>query len=236
MILYIILIIFIIINIKGIYDINKININSEILTLQSQNEIDIQEAMNELNPILIYNLSSRNEKIRNLTLEKIIQMNPGYIIQDNSKNISLDYFLKKDYPQMSLYENRYIISDIGIQSSLDNIIKYFCNTFSCNKKHSLNIFKGNQITKIQKQKNKICLITQIQNNSTYYLFHPKYKNDILNKENNKIKKWGNKIIMEPGIVLSIPPNWYYFCESNTISIMCKSICDDYFSYLYNLVK
>ena len=236
MIFYILLIIFIIIHSKGIYDINKISLESEILTLQNGNEMDIKSALKNLYPLLIYNFSSRNNILRELTLEKIIQNNPGYIINDNSKNISLDFFLNEKYPQMSVYQNTKLPTNFGIQSSLDEIIKPFCNVLSCNIIHSMNIFKGNQITDIQEQKDNICIISQLQNNSIFYLFHPKYKKNILHKDLSKIKKWANKIIIEPGVVLSIPPNWFYFYESQKISMTCKSTCDEYNSYLYNLIK
>ena len=65
----------------------------------------------------------------------------------------------------------------------------------------------------------LLLLNQIQGKSKLYLFNPKHKNDIINKNNDEIKKWGIKINLVPGLVIYIPIEWYYIYEINEESII-----------------
>ena len=47
---------------------------------------------------------------------------------------------------------------------------------------------------------------------TIYLFNPKHKDEIVNKDNNMIKKWGHKKYYKKGEILIIPPYWSYIQE------------------------
>jgi len=72
--------------------------------------------------------------------------------------------------------------------------------------------------------------------SKVYLFNPKHKNDILNKDNNEIKKYGQKINLTKGLVLYIPVEWYYFYETDNVSIIGEIESDNYFTVIYNNLR
>ena len=77
---------------------------------------------------------------------------------------------------------------------------------------------------------------QLSGNSIFYIFNPKHKDEIQNKSNNEIKKWAFKINMKPGIILSLPPDWYYIYETEGESILITSYFDNYFTWMYNLLR
>ena len=64
----------------------------------------------------------------------------------------------------------------------------------------------------------------------------KYKEDIQNKNNNEIKKWAYKVNLKSGIILYIPPGWYYFFESEGETIMNRTYNDNYFTWFYNYLR
>jgi hypothetical protein len=72
--------------------------------------------------------------------------------------------------------------------------------------------------------------------SKVYLFNPKHKNDIMNKDNNEIKKYGQKINLTQGLVLYIPVEWYYFYETEDESIIGEIESDNYFTVIYNNLR
>ena len=73
-------------------------------------------------------------------------------------------------------------------------------------------------------------------NTTFYIFNPKHVEDIINKSNQEIKKWGFKIILKPDIILYLPPDWYYIYETKDVSIMNINECDNYFTWAYNCLR
>ena len=77
------------------------------------------------------------------------------------------------------------------------------------------------------------MINQIYGQSKLYLFNPKHKNDILNKPNDSIKKYGQKINLTQGLSLYIPVEWYYFYECENESIIGEILCDNYFTVIFN---
>ena len=62
------------------------------------------------------------------------------------------------------------------------------------------------------------------------------RNDIISKDNDVIKKYGQKISLTQGLVLSIPIEWMYFYETHDESIIGEIESDNYFTVIYNNLR
>ena len=220
---------------KHIYELQQLNLNASVQQIQSPNSMVLQEKMRDKSPLIVHNLGNKYDIFQNISFENLIQQNPGYIINDNNKMISLDIFSKAD-SQLSIYKNENIIRDFKLQESLKDIFQPFHSNITCNEKYYLSMYKGkNAITLTQNKKNGLVLF-QIDCKSSLYLLDPKHKEDILQKENNEIKKWAHKINLEPNLIVYVPPEWYYFYECDESSIISSIDYDTYFTYPYNLLR
>lgn len=234
MILLILIIIIIIICGKFIYDQHKFNDSTKIIQLQDSNKTTINNYTKEKSPIVIHNLLNKHIDLENFSLEKINQNNPGYIIKDNNKNIVFSSLL--DDNNMSINNNEQIIKDINLENHFQSLINTFTDHFSYNITNKMNILKGPYSINLSQNKNNIKLISQLVGESILYIFNPKYKEEIINKENFEIKKWGAKIILKTGILLYIPSDWFYIIESEDKSIFVTSTIDTYFTFIYNSLR
>jgi hypothetical protein len=236
MIIPIIILILILISVKYCYELHTINHNSTLIQIQDPNEINIKENLKNKSPLIVYNLISKYDSLSEITIESLIQNNPGYIINDNGRNISLSTFSEESVKQMVVFNNPHMIKDFKFNKEYDEILKLFGDNLICNLKHELSIFKGNHALSLLQNKHNIQLFTQINGTTTFYIFNPKHESDIKNKNNHEIKKWATKIDLKPGLLLYIPPNWNYIYEINNDSILCSSYCDNYFTFLYNIFR
>ena len=234
MIFYFILLMVILIVVKNIYDLQQFSHSAELVQLQNPNHITIKELILVKSPIVIHNLVGKYNDISSLTIDSLIHDNPGYIINDNGKNISLSSFNENE--SMYVLNNNEINDHIGLQHSLTDISKSFGNKLTCNATNELSILKGNHSISLEQNKHNCEYYTQLSGNTIFYLFNPKHKEDILNKENNEIKKWSIKINLKSGIIIYIPPGWYYFFESEGETIMNKTYSDNYFTWFYNYLR
>ena len=234
MLIYFILLAAIILVIKNVYELHQFDHSSELIQLQNPNHVTIKELISKRSPIVIHNLVGKYNDISSLTIDGLINNNPGYIINDNGKNISLSSFNENE--NMYVLNNNEINDHIGLQNSLTDISKSFGDKLSCNVKNELSILKGNHSISLEQNKHNCEYYTQLSGNTTFYLFNPKHKEDILNKENNEIKKWAFKINLKSGIILYIPPGWYYFFESDGETIMNRTYSDNYFTWFYNYLR
>ena len=221
---------------KHIYEIHNFNHEAILQQLQSATREEIFEKLKERNPLLIHNLGTKNDRIRELTIKKLILQNPGYIINDNNRNISLSSFNDKEINQMNIYKNSKLCKDLNLENDMNEIYKPFESTIHCNKNYSLSLFKGSNAISLTQNKHNLLLIHQIQGVSKLYLLNPKHKQDIILKDNNEIKKWGQKINLVSGLVLYIPIEWYYFFETDEDSIIGEIESDNYFTVLYNNLR
>ena len=155
----------------------------------------------------------------------------GYIINDNGKNLSLASF--KVNNNMYFLNNKEIINHIGFKNPFDEIYKSFDGNLSCNCNHELSILKGSHYITLTTNKHNCEYYSQLHGETVFYLFNPKHKMDIKDKQINEIKKWAFKISLKPGIILYIPPNWDYFFETETESIINRTYSDNYLTYIYN---
>jgi len=219
---------------KYVYDLHQYNHSADIIQLQNPNQDTIKELISDKSLIVIHNLIGKYNEISSLTIDSLIQNNPGYIINDNGKNISLSSF--NDNDSMYVLNNKEIVNHINIEGSLLEINQSFEEKFKCNVTNELSILKGDHHITLTQNKHNCEYYSQLSGNTIFYLFNPKHKGDILTKENNEIKKWAYKVNLKSGIVLYIPPEWYYFFESNEESILCRTYSDNYFTWLYNSLR
>ena len=215
---------------KYIYEIHQFNHSAELIQLQDPNHLVIKDLLKDKSPIIIHNLVGKYD-ISELSLDSLIKKNPGYIINDNGKNISLSSF--KEYDNMYVLDNKPIIKHIGLETNLDEIHDSFCDKLTCNTTHGLSILKGNQYLPINQNKHNCEYYSQLNGETIFYLFNPKHENDIKNKKTEEIKKWAFKINLKLGLTIYIPPGWYYFYESKGTSIISRSFNDNYFTWVYN---
>lgn len=235
--IWIIFVIFLIsLFIKYIYELHSINYNASLIQVQDPNEITISELLNHKSPLLIYNLISKYSDLLEININTLITNNPGYIIKDNNKNISLSSFGEENVKQMYILDNENMINDFNLKPIFDTIIHIFNNNLSCNITHQLSILKGDNSLTLSQNKHNIQLFIQLSGKTNFYIFNPKHKNDIINKTNKEIKKWSIQINLKPGVLLSIPTNWYYMYEINSESILCSSYSDNYFTWPYNIFR
>ena len=231
MIFYLIFLTIIILTIKHIYEIHNINTNAVLEQLQSANSEEIFEHLKERKPLLIHNLVNKYEKYNNLSFDKLSQDNPGLIIHDNNRYLSLKSFTEER--NMYLYKNKDLYESLHLKELFDTIYEPFSSGLHTYKRYLMSLYKGLNSIELTKNKHNLCLINQIYGQSKLYLFNPKHKHDILNKSNDSIKKYGQKINLTQGLSLYIPVEWYYFYECENESIIGEILSDNYFTVIYN---
>ena len=238
MIFYLLLIAIFILTIKHIYEIYNINTNAVLEQLQRANNEEIFEHLKERKPLLIHNLANKYEEYNDLSFDKLSLDNPGLILHDKNRYISLKSFT--DENQIYIHKNQEICESLKLTNLLNEIYKPFESKIHINKKNFISLYKGLNSIELTKNKHNLCLISQIYGKSKLYLFNPKHKNDIFNNEeiksNNSIKKYGQKINLTQGLVLYIPIEWYYFYECEEESIIGEILCDNYFTAIYNNLR
>ena len=234
MIIVIIIVILISICIKYSLDLRKINHSAELIQLQNPNHIEINEIIEKKSPLIIHNLASKYLDFENKSIKELVKDNPGYIVIDKNKHTLLSSF--NEDGNHKVIENSNMIGDLNFKVKLDSISNNFKNKLTCNLNHAISLLKGKYSISLLQNKHDNLLYTQLSGYTTFFLFNPKHKIEIQNKNNNEIKKWGFKIILKPGVILSIPPEWYYIYESVDESIVFSSYYDSYFTYFYNLLK
>ena len=220
----ILLLIFIIYNIINIQKYNK---NGFIVELKENDPEKIKDSLLLLNPIL---LNIKNESIFFIDL---INNNLNYIINS--------YSFKKinELEQIQILKNNNVCEDLNLKEKINfnlDIFEDFYVPLLFNKKHYLSIFKGYNIIPLQFCKHNVNIIYILEGKITLYLFNPKHKNDIINKNLESIKKYAHKYFLEKDNFFIIPPNWYYIQESNDTVLQYYIESDNYLTYLYNLIR
>ena len=216
---------------KYIYDQNQNNLDANLIQLYDTNHLMIQEKLKEKSPLLIHN----DTKI-NMTIQSLIESNPGYIIVQDEKYISFDSFEKKE-KKISIHQNEKICKELMILPHIQKISDLFTDKLYCNHTYLVSLYRDyNRIT-LSENKHNLFILKPIENTIIVYLINPKHKNDIINKDENSIKKWSHKIELNENQILSIPTNWYYFYETNeNDSIIGTYYSDNYFTVIYNSIR
>lgn len=221
---------------KHVYEIHKTSLNTKIHHSYNSNKSELSELMKFREPIIIHTFENLSESLLNLSFNNLNQNNPGYIINDNDKFITLSSFDDNNIKQISVYRNQKLCHDFKINNDTEKIDSVFSSQITCNNKYYLSLFKGPQMTPLEFNKNNLLIIHQITGMSSIYLFNPKYKNDIESKNNSEIKKWSFKVELKPNATIYIPIQWLYFIESENDCIFSEITADNIFTILYNSLR
>ena len=133
-------------------------------------------------------------------------------------------FIERD-KNIFMYEDNHFIQTLIDQNKLLTPLDY-----------SISIYKENIIIPLNRCIHNYNIIGMIDGKTTIYLFNPKHKDEILNKTNNEIKKWGHKLTLQKDDTILIPTNWYYIQETKDKCIQYHIEIDDIFTYLPTLIK
>ena len=208
--LQIVLILYIIFLFFNIMDLKKYNVNGFIKTCSDEDEAK-QNILN-LNPIL-------------LNHENDYEINE--VIIDKDTYIENLVFEERDYIEIDNDKSLLRIIDRGILPSL--LTQRHSKITQVNNE-SISIYKNNQgILKNCYSNNTIIYI--VDGDTTLYLFNPKHKDEIKDKQVESIKKWAHIKKLQKGDYLIIPTNWLYFLETGDKCILYNNKVNNIFNPL-----
>ena len=214
--------------IKECRELHQFNYEGQIKELQSANKIVIGEKIKDKNPLLVHNVI-----VPSITIQEILQQNPGYIIKDSDKMILLDTFKDKD---MSVYKSPSLFQELGYAQDLLKLSIPFETYMNCHKNGFMSFYKGYHTIAKERATHNLNLLSVVSGSSIVYLINPKHGEEIDGLDNNTLKKWSHKVVLKPGSILSVPSEWYYFYECKGEVIMYNYESDIYGTYLYNLLR
>ena len=206
------ILLYLIIMIYSVLNLQKYNKNG--ITIEISDEKKFINELSYLNPLKFY--ISINHNSENLPVKYILDGNEINLYDSYSLNQFL--FIHKRKEILPYDSNKYI------NKLMENKYLYPLN-------HSISIYKKNVIIPIERCIHNYNFIGIIDGETTIYLFNPKHKQDIINKQNNEIKKWGHKIVLKRGDCISIPTNWYYIQETNDKCIQYHIDIDTIFTFI-----
>tara|TARA_Y100000389_G_C17356036_1_gene461122 strand:- start:174 stop:860 length:687 start_codon:yes stop_codon:yes gene_type:complete len=226
-ILQLIFLIYLILLFYNLIESKKFNETSNINFIKYDKEIIINNLKN-LNPFIV-------DLTNDISFHKLINKNKSYMIIDNNNIISLKSFV--DDENLYIYKNKKMFHDFDLKKEMTLDINDLPNSnlfFPIN--YSLSLFRGKTFIPLQLASHDYNIIGHLEGDSVIHLFNPKHKNEIINKDNDEIKKWGNKITMKKNNILFIPNNWYYIQEINEECVQFHIDIDNYFSFIPNFLK
>tara|TARA_B100001094_G_scaffold287662_1_gene303356 strand:- start:216 stop:905 length:690 start_codon:yes stop_codon:yes gene_type:complete len=209
--IYIILIVYHIINLQ------KFNINGFIIDIQKENVEEIKENILRLNPILSYDSCS-------------------FDVNDSQLNYLQDIDNYKKNKSSYVFKNEELFEKVIQQSKLFDTNILYESHFHFPIKKTLTIIKGETNIPLKKCIHNHNIIGVLEGETVIYLFNPKHKEEIINKENSQIKKWGHKKILQKGQLIIIPPYWSFIQEIDNGVIQYHIDIDTYFTFIPNFLK
>ena len=221
-----IIVIYIIFVIYNILNLQKYNYNGYIL-FYNKNIDGIKEELKFLNPL---HITIRND----FNLSDLISSNHNYIISDSDTKYPMKDI--NNYSHIYIYKNKELIKELNLNKFIHIDKNIFNNSnFLFYPDRTLTIYK-NVKTKLHRAYHNYNVIGILEGETTFYLFNPKHKDEILKKENNEIKKWGHKKIFQKGDILFIPINWYYIQETKNIVVQFHIDIDNIFTFIPHFFK
>ena len=211
--LQIFILIYILLVIYNIIYLQKYNINGYII--ETNDETTLKENIIKLNPVLLYQNNTFEIDSNIDSLSDIINYKnniPNYIYKHNGISIHFD---QKYFFYYKLLEKSHLHFPIS---------KY------------ITIICGKNSIPLKRCIHNCNIIGILDGSTTIYLFNPKHKEEIINKENNQIKKWGHKKVLKKGDILFIPPYWSILQEIDNKVIQYHIDIDSYFTFIPNYFK
>jgi hypothetical protein len=164
-----------------------------------------------------------------ISYNKIFEDPQRYYIDDGAM-IRLQDFHELD--NVTIRNNKQLIHDLEIEPELQKIYNTMKHSFSCNYDSVASIIKGSFITTLKQNKYDRYVMGVLDGSCTLYLFHPKHKLDIQNKELEDIKKWAIHTDITNQQYVIIPIHWYYILEYNDECIHYTIKSDTVMSFWY----
>lgn len=222
------IIIYLIYMIKNIYDMINYNKQASLYTIDNPNKDKVDSKLDSKSPLLL------ETTFPDVTIQSLDLQIPGYIIKEEATLLSLHQLSLSD--TIHIHKNKQLIHDFEFTNHMNQLFDYITNVFNCSKEYSMSIYRGKTTTELYKNYRERFLLTCVQGSPIIYIFNPKHENDIKGLDTTLIKKWGIKIQLHQGKSLYLPPEWYYFTESNNDCILSYMECDSYSTFLYNYLR
>tara|TARA_Y100001970_G_C14232011_1_gene859220 strand:+ start:486 stop:1106 length:621 start_codon:yes stop_codon:yes gene_type:complete len=153
-----------------------------------------------------------------------------FIYMDNKEIKKIN--IKKE-EKISIEKNKELIKLVD-ENYLKDIFKDYKLPLISNK--SVSIYKNHNYNQLKHCFHNHTILTIIGGNAKIFLFNPKHKDEILQKDINTIKKWGNIKVIQKGDSIVIPPNWYYFLEIKEYAIILHQDINNIFTFIPNYIR
>lgn len=171
----------------------------------------------------------------NIDISTLIRMHHDkYFISNNNECIRFIDFDSNE--ECLLYENKELINLLNNTTQINHLINLYKTNYSFNNHNYASIFKGYYITPLLNNNNNTLLLSVLHGECNVYLFNPKHKHLIKDKELDEIYKLSIDISLHKNDVLYIPTNWNYMIKVNKECILIKSSMDTYFTFIYNTLR
>ena len=176
-------------------------------------------------------------------IDNYVKLNPIFTSKENNFNINnnnydylqdiLNYKLNKP---SYVFKNNELIKRLTKENTFFDISIFDDYNHFFNISKSISIISGKNNIPLIKCVHNINIIGILDGESTFYLFNPKHKDEIKEKDNDKIKKWGHKKKLFKNDILIIPPYWSYIQEIDNKIIQYHIDVDTYFTFIPNFFK
>ena len=176
-------------------------------------------------------------------IDNYVKLNPIFTSKENNFDINnnnydylqdiLNYKLNKP---SYVFKNNELIKRLTKENTFFDISIFDDYNHFFNISKSISIISGKNNIPLIKCVHNINIIGILDGESTFYLFNPKHKDEIKEKDNDKIKKWGHKKKLFKNDILIIPPYWSYIQEIDNKIIQYHIDVDTYFTFIFNFFK
>ena len=176
-------------------------------------------------------------------IDNYVKLNPIFTSKENNFDINnnnydylqdiLNYKLNKP---SYVFKNNELIKRLTKENTFFDISIFDDYNHFFNISKSISIISGKNNIPLIKCVHNINIIGILDGESTFYLFNPKHKDEIKEKDNDKIKKWGHKKKLFKNDILIIPPYWSYIQEIDNKIIQYHIDVDTYFTFIPNFFK
>ena len=208
----IVIVLYIIFLFFNILDLKKFNVNGMIMNSDSKGEFLMH--VKGLNPSII--------KYENDYIIESVIFDKG----DSIENIDI-----KNRDDILIEKDRNLLKQIKIDVP---------NLFSETKipyvsYDSVSIYKKN-MSDLKKCNSNNTLLYIVDGRIKLYLFNPKHKEDIKDKELKNIKKWSHIKKLNKGDYLSIPTNWFYILDCDESCVVYNKDVNNIFTVIPNFIR
>jgi hypothetical protein len=132
------------------------------------------------------------------------------------------------------YKNQKLFNEHNLSINYDhNLLN---SKITCNMIKSLSCYDKKDSVSLLRCKNNFNIISNLIGDEYFvYLFHPKHRDLIQNKNIEDISKYGEKVLIKPFDILYIPFGWFYYQEINKPTVLYNIEFDNYFTYIHNTI-